>query len=137
MATETRPTRAGEETRKSGFAGSPEPAEIQRLSRPRPGQSCPQHCPSPDDARNALGDPMTILEVAALLGCSAWTVRQRYLPRGLPYFRSCAAGKLVFFRSQVIHWILSQQSEINQPRTNRPWTNQPWTDQPIRKGARR
>ena len=80
---------------------------------------------------------MTILEVAALLGCSAWTVRQRYLPRGLPYFRSCAAGKLVFFRSQVTHWILNQQSEINQARTNQPRTSQLSAYQPISKGARR
>jgi hypothetical protein len=34
-----------------------------------------------------LGAPMDIAEVAALLGCSEWTVRQRYMPRGLPHLR--------------------------------------------------
>jgi len=57
----------------------------------------------------ALGDPMTIAEVAALLGCSAWTVRQRYLPQGLPCLRATTAGKLVFFRAQIIRWILERQ----------------------------
>ena len=58
-----------------------------------------------------LGDPMTIQEVAALLGCSPWTVRQRYLRQGLPHLRACASGKLVFFREQVIGWILKRQQQ--------------------------
>jgi hypothetical protein len=60
---------------------------------------------------HALGDPMTIEEVAAFLGCSAWTVRQRYLPQGIPHLRACASGKLVFFREQVIGWILKRQQQ--------------------------
>jgi phage terminase Nu1 subunit (DNA packaging protein) len=56
-----------------------------------------------------LGDPLTIAEVAALLGCSPWTIRQRYLPQGLPYVRATTAGKLVFFRAQIIRWILERQ----------------------------
>jgi hypothetical protein len=59
----------------------------------------------------ALGDPMTIQEVAALLGCSPWTVRQRYLRQGLPHLRACSSGKLVFFREQVIGWILKRQQQ--------------------------
>ena len=54
---------------------------------------------------------MTIREVARSLGCSAWTVRQRYLPQGLPHFRSGPQGKLVFFRHQVIRWILERQQK--------------------------
>jgi len=56
-----------------------------------------------------LGSAMTIGEVAELLGCSAWTVRQRYMPQGLPYLRAGATGKLVFFDKQVIDWILRRQ----------------------------
>jgi len=57
-----------------------------------------------------LGEPLTISEVGQLLGCSAWTVRQRYLRRGLPYFRVGNTGKLVFYRAQIIRWILEQQA---------------------------
>ena len=56
-----------------------------------------------------LGPPLTIDEVAAMLGCSVWTVRQRYMRDGLPSFRASRMGKLVFFRDQVIHWILNRQ----------------------------
>jgi len=56
-----------------------------------------------------LGPPLTIGEVAQLLGCSLWTVRQRYMRLGLPYLRTSASGKLVFFRGQVIDWILERQ----------------------------
>ena len=56
-----------------------------------------------------LGKPMTIQEIAALIGCSVWTVRQRHLRRGLPYFRIGESGKLVFYRKQVIQWILENQ----------------------------
>ncbi len=58
---------------------------------------------------DALGEVLTIHQVARLLGCSAWTVRQRYLGRGLPYFRIGSIGKLVFYRAQVTQWILEQQ----------------------------
>ena len=61
-------------------------------------------------AEDPLGEPLTIREVARLLGCSAWTVRQRYLARGLPYFRNGGTGKLVFYRAQVTQWILEQQA---------------------------
>ncbi len=54
---------------------------------------------------------MDIEQVAALLGCSAWTVRQRYLPQGLPYLRTSATGRFVFFREQVIDWILKRQEK--------------------------
>ena len=57
-----------------------------------------------------LGEALTIHEVSRLLGCSAWTVRNRHLKRGLPYFRTGGTGKLVFYRSQITHWILEQQA---------------------------
>jgi hypothetical protein len=60
-------------------------------------------------ARPDLGPPLSIREVSAMLGCSPWTVRQQHLPRGLPHFRSGPNGKLIFFRDQVVEWILTQQ----------------------------
>jgi hypothetical protein len=56
-----------------------------------------------------LGEPLTISQVAKLIGCSPWTVRQRHLPSGLPHFRAGANGKLIFYRDQVVRWIQSQQ----------------------------
>ncbi len=60
---------------------------------------------------HALGDPMTIEEVADLLGCSPWTVRQRYLRQGLPHLQASARGKLVFFREQIIAWVEKRQQQ--------------------------
>ena len=56
-----------------------------------------------------LGEPLSINQVAKLIGCSPWTVRQRHMRYGLPHFRSGANGKLIFYRGQVVRWIESQQ----------------------------
>jgi hypothetical protein len=61
--------------------------------------------------RAALGEPLAIEDVAVLLGCSAWTVRQRYVRQGLPYLQARPRGKLVFFREQVIAWIEKRQQQ--------------------------
>lgn len=94
------------------------PAESLDLSALRLGQMNPQHCPHPEEtipgsaARSQLlGQPLTIDEVAAFLGCSPWTVRQRYLRQGLPYLQARARGKLIFFREQVIAWIEKRQRQ--------------------------
>lgn len=58
-----------------------------------------------------IGEPMTIREVANLIGCSVWTVRQQFLPQGLPHFQSGPSGKLIFYRDQVIRWILLRQQK--------------------------
>jgi hypothetical protein len=58
-----------------------------------------------------LGAPMTIREVSSLLGCSTWTVRQRHLRCGLPFFRIGSTGKLLFYRTQVVKWILQNQEK--------------------------
>jgi hypothetical protein len=58
-----------------------------------------------------LGAPLAIGEVASLLGCSVWTVRQKYLPLSLPYFRLSANGKLFFYRNQIIRWMLARQQK--------------------------
>ena len=106
-----------EEERKSGFAGDAKGAESLDFSPVGLGQSCPQQYPhlaagiQAASSPGTLGDPMDVGEVAALLGCSAWTVRQRYLRQGLPHLRACSSGKLVFFREQVIDWILKRQKQ--------------------------
>ncbi|HEY4676581.1 MAG TPA: hypothetical protein VIJ01_05440 [Candidatus Angelobacter sp.] len=56
-----------------------------------------------------LGEAMNVKQVARLIGCSAWTVRQKHLKAGLPCLRSGPSGRLTFYRNQVIAWILEQQ----------------------------
>jgi len=58
-----------------------------------------------------LGEPLNIRAVAGLIGCSIWTVRQKHVPAGLPCFRSGSSGRLIFYRNQVIGWILAKQSQ--------------------------
>jgi len=102
---------------KYGLSETPKAAERLEFSRSGPGQRNPQRCPQvPGGSHSSvspgsLGEPMDIGQVAALLGCSAWTVRHRYLAQGLPHLRACASGKLVFFREQVIGWILKRQQQ--------------------------
>jgi hypothetical protein len=101
---------------KYGAADPAKASETLGLSASEVGQRNPQHCPCPADSNRTpqpisptLGLPLNIAEVAALLGCSAWTVRQRYMPQGLPSLRASTSGKLVFFEKQVIDWILKRQ----------------------------
>jgi len=58
---------------------------------------------------NPLGPPIDLRQVAKLVGCSPWTVRQRLIPIGMPYFRSGASGKLIFYTHQIVMWIQRQQ----------------------------
>ena len=75
-----------------------EPGPFPKASGLLPGASGP-----------ALGPPLTIRDVARLIGASPWTVRQTLIPRGLPHFRFKANGRLVFYRDQIIRWIENQQ----------------------------
>ena len=95
---------------KSGF--EPPAKAKQFLAIPtRPlGQSYPQRCPHSEEAE-PLGIPLSIHEAALLIGCSTWTVRQKFLPAGLPYFRLGPTGKLTFYRNQVIRWLLARQQK--------------------------
>jgi hypothetical protein len=95
-----------EERRISGFENVAKPAETLGFPHDSVGQSYPQHYPQ---VRETLGEPLSIQEVAQVIGCSAWTVRYRYLSQGLPHLRSGPMGKLVFYRNQVVQWILQQQ----------------------------
>ena len=70
-------------------------------------------------APDLLGEPLAISEVARILGCSVWTVRQRYMLSGLPYFRIGRTGKLTFYRNQVVKWILDRQQNLDNRSTGR------------------
>ena len=81
-----------------------------------PGQycphPCPEHCPQPEcSTESSLGVPLSLREVATLIGVSAWTVRHRYVALGLPHFRTRRHGKLIFYKSQVIRWLLNEQQK--------------------------
>jgi hypothetical protein len=104
----------------SAFAENAEAAENLSISHAFLGQryphQYPQHCPHPDSkTQNEVGDPlgvpMTIREVARMFGCSEWTIRQQYLPKGLPHFRLSPAGKLLFFHNQIVRWVLERQRQ--------------------------
>jgi hypothetical protein len=102
----------------SGFGDGSKAASMLHISHASLGQSYPQHCPTLQGAgngQNALGEPLTIREVSEMLGCSAWTIRQKYIPDGLPHLQSGPAGKLIFFHNQVVRWILRRQTNQHQP----------------------
>ncbi len=65
----------------------------------------------PVPAGEDLGPPISIRTVAAILGCSEWTVRQRLIPMGLPCLRLRPTGKLMFFHNQIVDWVLLRQRQ--------------------------
>lgn len=93
---------------KSGFEAQAKAKQLLDFAKPSLGQSYPQRCPQPDDA-NPLGTPLSIADVAKLVGCSKWTIRRKYLPLGLPHFRVGSTGKLLFYKKQVIRWLIRRQ----------------------------
>lgn len=102
--------------RKSGSDAAAKLNELLAFAPESLGQSCPQHCPHRENIHSdrfsdPLGEPLSIREVAGIIGCSIWTVRQRYLQVGLPHLRSGPNGKLIFYKNQVIHWLLTQQQK--------------------------
>jgi hypothetical protein len=92
----------------SGFAESANGAETKDIPRIDLGQSYSKQYPQ---QIGTLGRPLSIKDVARLIGCSAWTVRQKYVPRGLPHLRSGPSGRLTFFENQVVAWVLAQQQQ--------------------------
>ena len=94
-------------------------ASLQPFHSASLGQHCPSQCPeqpgpnlaqpvaSVEQAR--LGPPLNIREIAELIGCSPWTVRQKLIPKGLPHFRLGASDKLIFYTNQVVRWIQTKQ----------------------------
>jgi hypothetical protein len=72
----------------------------------------PASAPAAETAANTpskLGEPLDIKRAAAIIGCSPWTVRQTLIPQGLPFFRTGASGKLIFYREQIVRWIERRQ----------------------------
>ena len=55
-----------------------------------------------------LGDPLNVKQVASLLGVSPWSIRQ-LLRKGIPHVRNTRGGKVIFFRNQVLAWVITQQ----------------------------
>ena len=98
----------------SGFNESANGPETKALARTSLGQSYPKHYPG---SESPLGDPLSIKDVARLIGCSAWTVRQKFIPLGLPHLRSGPSGRLTFFSNQVVAWVLAQQQRKGGNRT--------------------
>ena len=124
-------------TPKGQGAKPPKPARLQGFSTLSLDQCWPGHWPGQPGANQArpgpsippssqppralalslaaaplpvkLGEPLGIRDVAALIGCSPWTVRQTLVPRGIPFFRSGASGRLIFYRDQIERWVQSQQ----------------------------
>ena len=91
-------------TRKSGFGSDPKLRDSLAFGASGLGQCCPQHYPPPEP----MGMPLSTDEAARVIGCSAWTVRQTLMPRGLPHFR-CGGGKLIFYENQIVRWVETQQ----------------------------
>jgi len=85
------------------------------LSREELRAELPEALPAPsarkDMRHDPLGEPLTLREVAKLIGCSPWTVRHRYLPDGLPHFRTGPTGKLLFYKNQIVSWLLKEQQK--------------------------
>jgi hypothetical protein len=77
---------------------------------PAVGQLSPHSCPRPKEAASGeLGPPMNVKQVAEMIGCSPWSVRQTLIPRGLPHVRLAPRGRIVFFQKQVEDWLLRMQ----------------------------
>src|ERR1022692_3544447 len=105
----------------SGIRKGPRAAELLEIMRPPIGQHCPKHCPTQpvasggqpaaSGAGDRLGQPLDIRQVARLIGCSPWSIRNTWIPKGLPHFRSGASSKLVFYEAQVVRWIDRQQQK--------------------------
>lgn len=107
--------------KESGIGRAPAAAELLEIMRPPVGQHCPRQKPTRPEAEGRepaatgslprLGQPLSIAQVARLLGCSPWSVRNTWIPRGLPFFRSGASSKLIFFEAQIVRWIERQQAK--------------------------
>jgi excisionase family DNA binding protein len=105
--------------KESEMKSSEKIAILKQLEAVGLGQYCPKHYPRetfppgpPDCAGTGterLGRPLNINQVAELIGCSSWTVRQRLIKKGLPFFRSGTSSKLIFYEAQVVAWIERQQ----------------------------
>jgi len=100
---------SGANKQETGDLGRPALGSHEPRQKPKgTGATCaPQ---TPGKASSELGPPLDIRQVASLIGCCTWTLRQRWLPRGLPFVRSAgSSGKFIFFEKEVIAWLRKQQ----------------------------
>ena len=111
---------SGSDLRKSAFGlaaaganplslGSCDTGQGARSAARAGGRSLPATAAADPLGGLPLGEPLDIRQVARLIGCSVWSVRQRHVPNGLPHLRSSPSGKLIFYRDQVVAWILENQ----------------------------
>src|SRR5260370_36898787 len=81
----------------------------------QPRAELPEALPGPsacvDRLHDPLGEPLTVRQVAKMIGCSPWTVRHRYLSDGIPHIRTGPTGKLIFYKNQIIRWLLREQQK--------------------------
>jgi hypothetical protein len=97
-------------TRNVGFAAARAAAADTPESGRQPRAVPPVAAPEGHDRGDPeLGEPLDLKAVAQLIGCSPWTVRQVLIPDGLPCFRATVNGKLIFYRQQVVRWVLRHQ----------------------------
>jgi hypothetical protein len=85
--------------------------DFAREPRPELAVAVAVPCNAQDAEADELGEPLGIRDVATLIGCSVWTVRQRCLRQGLPHFRASRTGRLIFYRNQVVRWLIENQTE--------------------------
>jgi len=105
--------------KESGIERRAKAAILQELGLSAIGQHYPKHYPTQpvasggqltaSGAESRLGHPLDIRQVARLVGCSPWSIRNTWIPNGLPHFRSGASSKLIFYEAQVVRWIERQQ----------------------------
>ncbi len=98
------------------FRARGETLDSSSVSLVSPRAELPEALPEADDRETVavdepLGEPLAIGEVARLIGVSVWTVRQRCLRQGLPHFRASRTGRLIFYRNQVVRWLIEKQTE--------------------------
>ena len=98
-----------EKNREERFRSRPETLGSSSVSLVPPRAELPDALPEVVD--EPLGEPLAIGEVARLIGCSVWTVRQQCLRQGLPHFRASRSGRLIFYRNQVVRWLIEKQNE--------------------------
>ena len=93
----------------------PDAADFPELLGTPPRAELPDALPAPQGSTETpadpLGKPLAIWEVAKLIGCSVWTVRHRFIPDGLPHLRTGPTGKLLFYKNQIIRWLLREQQK--------------------------
>ena len=107
---------AGPKTYSARFRNGGKTAEAFKIRKLPIEHIGPKHRLYPDKSVEALhgsplGEPLCLEDVATLLGCSPWTVRQKYLPQGLPHLRASLSGKFIFFQHQIVNWILERQAK--------------------------